>query len=58
MTYYAVMHDTGRCIASGETYLEASDAALSTGIWKMEPGTCAPYFLTTIKPLCKAVATA
>lgn len=42
--------DCNTVIATGETYAECSDNAFATGIWEANPGTLAPYYITTIPP--------
>jgi hypothetical protein len=47
--WYAI-DDEGRVVAHGETFGKCDASALIQSKWKMEPGTRAPYILTTILP--------
>lgn len=53
--YYAIMHDSGKCVATGYTYMECAENAEETGAWTIEPGTVAPYYCTNIEPLLCSV---
>lgn len=43
--FKAIMHESGETIACGETYAECSINAMIAGVWNVEPGTSAPYYI-------------
>lgn len=47
MKWIAIDHKTDQIIAEAYSYLECSDAAQKVSGYAREPGTVAPYFLTT-----------
>lgn len=50
MTHYAIMHKSGKVVATGETFGECADEVDELKIWDMAPGSVAPYYITTIAP--------
>ena len=49
--WYAIAHEGGAVVATGETCRETSDAAFAAMPWGDNPaGEVAPYYLTTIAP--------
>jgi hypothetical protein len=48
--HYAIMHCDDKVIAEAQTWKECQELADDTKIWNMLPGTCAPYYVTTLAP--------
>jgi len=46
--WYAIMNR--RVIASGQSYVECSEAAANTGLWDKRPNSVAPYHFTNLAP--------